>query len=474
MTENKQGTETETTKEATKTAEDQQVTQEETPQEKAEREKQEELQAKLEEALDKQAALEKQLKAKVGAQAFRGTLLVLIVLVVVYAIAHVATFREYGYMHYEAADVAGARRDLLVTVAVLEGQLETPTAIASPAIQALFHDLEQSVLRAETSDEVTGLFDTAAKDLVKSGIQEAVSPKILEAAKSKATQFVSASEEEREVPKQLFQAELETAQAWALDALGAQTMLDQVEQLKETTKGLGYATDSKVGQTLADITQELGMDRPNRRLVAQLVSQVADRIRGPQSLFWSHPGMRWLEVMAWSLAGMLAVRLWYAGKYIATEKFDPGWNWWWWAKIIQAPLLAVAVVLALSYFQLGMTSGETLGFKISLRGQPVELVVAVSFILGLFSDRAYEFLDDLAVKVLGEREQGEGVKKPEPNEPEPKEPEPKEPEPKEPEPKEPEPEEPEPKEPEPKEPELKKPEPKEPEPKEPEPKEPGE
>ena len=228
-------------------------------------------------------------------------------------------------------------------------------------------------------------------------------------ARPKAIQFVSASEEEREVPKHLLQAELETAQAWALDALGAQTMLGWVEQLKEITKGLGYAADSKVGQTLADITQELGTDRPNRRLVAQMFSQIADRIRGPQSLFWSHSGMRWLEVMAWSLAGMLAVRLWSAGRRLGNKTFDAGWNWWWWAKIIQAPLLAIAVVLALSYFELGMASGETLGLKISLRDQPVELVVAISFILGLFSNEAYEFLRDLATKVLGrEDEQGDG------------------------------------------------------------------
>lgn len=100
---------------------------------------------------------------------------------------------------------------------------------------------------------------------------------------------------------------------------------------------------------------------------------------------------------------MSVVRLWPIGRHIARDEFDAGWNWWW-AKIIQAPLLAIGVVLALSYFELGLTSGETLGFKISLRDQPIELVVAVSFILGLFSDRAYGFLRSLADKVLGREE----------------------------------------------------------------------
>lgn len=350
-----------------------------------------------------------QKNAKAGTTTFGWTLAVLIVLVAAYAASHVVTFQRYGYLHYETADVTGDRQDLLATIAALEDQLETPSAIASPAIGALFHDLEQSVLRAESGDEVTGLFETAARDLAQLGIQEDVSQKILEAAQSRAIATVSATEDEREVPKQLFQAELKTAKAWALDALGAPALLDRAERLKEAAEALGYDAGSEVGKTLADVAQELKAERPNRRLVAEMVGQVTDEIRGPQSLFWSHTALRWLEVMAWSLAGMLLVRLWSIGKYIATGKFDPKWNWWWWAKIIQAPLLAIGVVLALSYFELGLASGETLGFKVSLRGQPMELIVAVSLILGMFSDRAYGFLTKLADKVLPEREPGQGV-----------------------------------------------------------------
>jgi hypothetical protein len=414
MTENNQGTEVETAAAgATEQAEGQQIPQHETSQ-PAEPPQQADCPERLREALDEQAALKKQMEAnasKAGIRAFIWTLVVLIVLVAAYAAAHVATFWSYEYMHTQASDVIGSRQDLLVTVAVLEDQLDTPTALASPAIQAVLHDLERSVLDLEASEEVTDLFDTTAKELTELGIGEEVSPKILEAARSRAIQFASASAEEREVPRQLFRNELEMAEEWALDALGAQAMLDRVAQVRETATGLGYSADSEVILTLAEITQELGTDRPNRRLVAQLFSQVVAKIRGPQSLFWSHPGMRWLEVMAWSLAGMLVVRLWTAGKFIANKKFDAGWNSWWWAKIIQAPLLAVAVVLALSYLELGLTSGATLGLKISLRDQPVELVVAVSFILGLFSDKAYSFLRDLATKVLGqedeEQEEGE-------------------------------------------------------------------
>jgi len=340
-------------------------------------------------------------KSKEGTKAFLATLVVLILLVVAYAYFHVATFQRYRYMHYEAADVTGDRQDLLITVAVLEDQLKTPTAIAAPAVQVLFHDLEQSVLRAETSKDVTELFDTAAKELAKLGIQEDASDKILEAARAKADEFVSAPEGEQEEPRQLSQVELKMAQAWALDTLGVPAMLDRVEQLNKAAEGLGYDDDSEVGKALAGIVQELETDRPNRRLIAEMLSQVGDEIRGPrQSLFWSHPILRWLEVMAWSLAGMLVVRLWVIGRFIGREDFQAKWNWWWVAKIVQAPLLAIAVVLVLSYFELALRSGATFGFTISLRDQPIELVVAISFILGLYSDRAYQFLQNLADKVL--------------------------------------------------------------------------
>lgn len=365
-----------------------------------------------EEVKDTETAVSQE-NTQAGRRTFWGTLAVLILLVAAYAVSHAVTFQQNGYLHYEAADVAGDRRELLVTVSALEDQLETPSAVAAPAVGALLHDLEQSVLRAETSDEVNDLFETASQQLARLGIQEDVSPKILAAAQSRAVETVSASEEEREVPKRLFQAELEIAEAWALDALGAPAVLERVEQLTQAAEGLGYDAGSDVGKTLADVAQELKTERPNRRLVAEMMGQVADALRGPQSLFWSHTALRWLEVMAWSLTGMLLVRLWSIGKYIATGKFDAKWNFWWWAKIIQAPLLAVGVVLALTYFELGVASGETLGFKISLRDQPMELIVAVSLILGMFSDRAYNFLTELAGKVLPDRESapGEGQSK---------------------------------------------------------------
>jgi hypothetical protein len=116
--------------------------------------------------------------------------------------------------------------------------------------------------------------------------------------------------------------------------------------------------------------------------------------------------------VAWSLFGVLVARLWSIGKYLGIEKYDPGWNLWWWANIIQAPVLAIGVVLALTYFELGVSSGETLGFKLSLQGQPIELTVGVSLLLGLFGDRAYRFLEELVSNILPGREDDDDREKP--------------------------------------------------------------
>jgi hypothetical protein len=341
---------------------------------------------------------------RAGKKAFWWTLGLLAAVVAIYVASHTLTFLRSAPFHYEAADVMGDREKLLVTVAVLGDQLDAPTAVAAPAVEALLHDLERSVLAAETGDDVTDLFDTVAQELAKLGIRQDVGPKILETARARAIELVSASEDEQEVPRRLFQAELSLAGEWILDGLGVPASLEQVEQLQEAADQMGYGPNSKVGETLADMMQELREEQPNRQLVVERLDQVADEIRGPKSLFWSHPALRWLEVVAWSLMGILAARLWSIGKYMGTQDFQPDWNWWWWANIVQAPILAVGVVLALTYFELGLASGETLGLKISLRGQPMELTVAVSLILGLFSDRAYKFLDQLADKVLPQRE----------------------------------------------------------------------
>jgi len=193
--------------------------------------------------------------AQTGTRAFLWTLAVLAALVAAYAFAHVITFRDHGQVHYDAGISAGTRQDLLVTAALLEGQLETPMAIADSAIQALFHDLEQSVVRSETSGEVTQLFAAAAETLASLGIRTEVAGDILQPAQSQGTQLVAAPEAKREVPQQLLHAELGMAQAWALDALGAEALVDQVKQLKPAAEDLGYAADSEVGQMLASIEQ---------------------------------------------------------------------------------------------------------------------------------------------------------------------------------------------------------------------------
>jgi hypothetical protein len=108
---------------------------------------------------------------RAGKKAFWWTLGLLAAVVAIYVASHTLTFLRSAQFHYEAADVMGDREKLLVTVAVLGDQLDAPTAVAAPAVEALLHDLERSVLAAETGDDVTDLFDTVAQELAKLGIR---------------------------------------------------------------------------------------------------------------------------------------------------------------------------------------------------------------------------------------------------------------------------------------------------------------
>jgi len=64
--------------------------------------------------------------------------------------------------------------------------------------------------------------------------------------------------------------------------------------------------------------------------------------------------------------------------------------------------MAVPVIAFLTYLTIDVRSGETLGINISLKDQPIEVVVAFAFIIGMFSDRAYKFLENMADKILFE------------------------------------------------------------------------
>lgn len=79
-----------------------------------------------------------------------------------------------------------------------------------------------------------------------------------------------------------------------------------MEQLREAASELGYGADSEVGKTFADVVQELQAERPDRRLVAEMLTRVVDQIRGQPSLSPALLSPPWLptgRATCWVLGG---------------------------------------------------------------------------------------------------------------------------------------------------------------------------
>jgi hypothetical protein len=349
-----------------------------------------------------------------GARTFAITLLILLALAGAYAAAHAQTIKNAPYLHAESASVDAERVALLLSTADLEDELLTPTAIAAPAVEAVLDSLEEAAITATSVETVTTLFDGAVESLVNLGLPEdAKQPSrdsaaarigaFLAGAQQQAEALVSSSGGGREVPRRLLEAELEQAKAAVLDYMAVPALVLRINEFKEAARGLRYGPDSDVIVTLARIADELERDRPNRGLAAEMFSSIDKEVQGLRtSLFWSHTILRWVEVIAWSLAGILAARLISAGKFIGINQYKPEWDRWWWAKVVLAPLMAVPVIAFLTYLTIDVQSAETLGIQISLKDQPIEVVVAFAFIIGMFSDQAYKFLQNMANRILPE------------------------------------------------------------------------
>ena len=336
---------------------------------------------------------------------------------VVYALAHAGTLVWAEHLHTEQSALDTDRMAILLDTAQLEDQLSAPPALAGPAVEAVLDALEGSAVTAEDADTVSTLFDNAVTSLVNLGVpqnepQTSVASattritEILSGARDQAEALVTAAEEEREVPLRLLEIELEQAQAAVLDYVALPTLTRRISALMGAAQGLGYGPNSDVVGTLARIAEELGKDQPNRALAAEMLDRIEADIQGVRkSLFWRDPVLRWVEVIAWSLAGILATRLMSAGRYIGRQAYKLQWDRWWWAKIVLAPLMAIPIVAFLTYLTIDVQSMETLGIQVSLKNQPIEVVISFAFVIGMFSNQAYKFLQNMADKILPEESQ---------------------------------------------------------------------
>jgi hypothetical protein len=108
-----------------------------------------------------------------------------------------------------------------------------------------------------------------------------------------------------------------------------------------------------------------------------------------QSYFWLTGRMLYLEIISWTIIGVLCSLLFAIGSIVRKKSdeqdFNPNEIIYQVAKIFYAPFIAVIIILAYTYFTNGLTLNISAG----------EGVIVFSFIAGFYSGRVMNFLDRL-------------------------------------------------------------------------------
>lgn len=109
------------------------------------------------------------------------------------------------------------------------------------------------------------------------------------------------------------------------------------------------------------------------------------------SYFWLNGDRKYLEVIFWSVFGVLASLLYIASEKMRKNDFKPGELPVYWAKLFYAPLITLIIVFS---YKIITSSGEA-----KFDNTSIEIII-FSFVLGFFSGRAIELLNKIKDVIL--------------------------------------------------------------------------
>lgn len=155
------------------------------------------------------------------------------------------------------------------------------------------------------------------------------------------------------------------------------------------------------GRVVVDVLSDsaVGITRDFGRLTALMREQREDYAAlGPPSsttsTFWSSSRLSLLEVLFFSLFGVLANLLVNSAHFLSTGEFKPSERWIAYTKLCYGPLLSLVLVLAVMFGWLDFGSYQVRAFTLPL----------LAFVLGYFSRRVVRLVDRLGKRLLGEAE----------------------------------------------------------------------
>ena len=100
--------------------------------------------------------------------------------------------------------------------------------------------------------------------------------------------------------------------------------------------------------------------------------------------FWSQGDWKWAEVLFWSFFTAVAWTTATVGVNMqGTKLFRSDWSWWSFGRILEAPLVSLALVFILT--NLGVAFGD---LTLSLKDAPIPILIALAIVATYFSDDA--------------------------------------------------------------------------------------
>lgn len=118
-----------------------------------------------------------------------------------------------------------------------------------------------------------------------------------------------------------------------------------------------------------------------------------------EAFFWDKNPWRYIEIIAWALAGVLINKIITCGWFLRNQKFYREGIIMHISHLVATPLMVLVAVLILSLASLKLTL--TGGTEVTLDLSLLPILIAVSFLLGTSPWPVWNFIEDAAKKIVG-------------------------------------------------------------------------
>jgi flagellar biosynthesis protein FliQ len=184
-----------------------------------------------------------------------------------------------------------------------------------------------------------------------------------------------------------------------------QTLRSTITALKESWNGVSTAiisiTEGQMKQADLLISRaEIAIDADNAEDVTMALESLKTVLSNQRSTyFWSQPPMNYLEVIFWSLAGILVSLLITSGYYLRRKRFYVEGIWMHASHLLSVPVMALVVVFLISQINLTVQIDES---EVALNINDPRLLAAISFIIAVRPWAMLDFVRETGSRVFGQ------------------------------------------------------------------------